>query len=106
MLSAETLAPPPVFPQKRTRGDSGRADPAAGRVCGNPAAGRHPLPQRAREWGAAGLGVHATAAVRRPRPGRPCPSDGSLVPLRHWSKAVWTSEIDSQLAAIVFFLPI
>lgn len=33
-------------------------------MCGDPSAGRHPLPECAREWGSADLGIYQTAAAQ------------------------------------------
>lgn len=51
------------LPQQRTGRHSCQPAAAAGRVCGDSPAGRHPLAERARERGPADLGVHQAAAA-------------------------------------------
>ena len=51
--------------QQREGRHPGRTDPDAGRVRRDPAAGRHTIPQRSRQWRPPRLGVHATAASSR-----------------------------------------
>lgn len=65
-------------PQQRTRRHSRQPAPTAGRVRGDPAAGGHPLAQRARERRPADLGVHPAAAARSRSRAGPCRGEAQL----------------------------